>query len=311
MRADALSELLSALRLSSGVISRARFTEPWAVRTAPTRGALFHVVLDGHATLTRDVDGAPISLAAGALAILPGGCAHTMSGRAPAPVVPIGAARATPGPAGVALVDHGGGGAPTRVLCGVFHLQHAAAAGLLSLLPPVLRVAHPSPVLRATLALVEAELDHRHPGAEAVLTRLCDLVFVHALRAHLEALPARAEGLLGALGDAQIAEALTLLHRDPARAWTIATLARAVGLSRSSFAERFTRLVGDPPMHYLLRWRVHRALDALTDSRLSTAEIADAVGYASEDAFVRAFRRVMGETPAAWRRGWAAAGLAS
>lgn len=309
MHQDALSALLSALRLSSTVISRARFTEPWAVHTGPVRGALFHVIQSGEATLIRDDDPIPIALAAGEVIILPGGAAHTVAGRLPTPAIPVTAAHTRPGPAGVALVDHGGGGAETRVLCGLFRLHHEAAQGLLSMLPPVLRVERPSPLLQATLALVDAELDAHRPGAEAVLTRLCDLVFIHALRAHVAALPAHAAGLLGALGDAQIAESMTLMHHRCAHDWTIATLAEAVGLSRSSYAERFTRLVGQPPMQYLRRWRVHQALDRLTDPRASTAEVAEAVGYSSEDAFVRAFRRVMGETPAAWRRGWSLAGL--
>lgn len=309
MQQDALSALLSALRLSSTVISRARFTEPWAVHTGPVRGALFHVIQSGAATLTRDDEPTPMPIAAGEVIILPRGSAHTVAGRVPTEAIPITTARTLPGPAGVALVDHGGGGAETRVLCGLFRLHHDAAQGLLSMLPPVLRVERPSPLLQATLALVDAELDAHRPGAEAVLTRLCDLVFIHALRAHVAALPAHAAGLLGALGDAQIAESMTLMHHRCAHDWTIATLAEAVGLSRSSYAERFTRLVGQPPMQYLRRWRVHQSLDRLTDPRASTAEVAEAVGYSSEDAFVRAFRRVMGETPAAWRRGWSLAGL--
>lgn len=311
VQADALSELLSALRLSSSVISRARFTAPWAVHTDPVPGALFHVVLKGPAVLTRDSDREPIALQEGEVVILPGGCAHVMAGAERGRVVPIASARTVPGPAGVGLVDHGGGGESTRILCGLFRLQHKAAEGLLSMLPPVLRVEQPSPTLKATLALVEAELDAHRPGAEAVLTRLCDLVFIHALRAHVAALPAHAEGLLGALGDAQIAESMTLMHRHPARGWTVGDLADAVGLSRSSYAERFSALVGTPPMQYLLRWRVHVALGLLADPRKSTIEVAEAVGYSSEDAFVRAFRRVMGQTPAAWRKGWSAAGLSA
>ncbi|MCA9538625.1 MAG: helix-turn-helix transcriptional regulator, partial [Myxococcales bacterium] len=177
------------------------------------------------------------------------------------------------------------------------------------LLPPVLRVTRPSPTLKATLTLVEAELDGYRPGVSAMLTRLTDLVFIHVLRAHVASLPAHAEGLLGALGDAQVADAMTLIHRRPDEAWTVGALAEAVGLSRSAFAERFNRLVGTPPLQYLTRWRVHVALDRLADPRQSTAQVAEAVGYGSEDAFVRVFRRVMGQTPAAWRRGWQAAGI--
>lgn len=309
MNPDALSALLDTLRLSSTVISRARFTAPWAVHSDPVPGALFHVVLSGEAVLTRDADRQPVRLPTGALVILPGGDAHVMAGRDRGPVVPIQAARRVEGPAGVGLVDHGGGGDEARIICGIFHLEHRAAAGLLSMLPPVLLIEHPSPTLKATLALVEAELDGHRPGVDAVLTRLCDLVFIHALRAYVAALPAHAEGLLGALGDAQVAEAMTLMHRRPAAAWSVAELARAVGLSRSSFAERFRKRVGNSPMQYLTQWRVHVALGRLADGRASTAEVAEAVGYASEDAFVRAFRRVMGQTPAAWRRGFAEAGL--
>lgn len=300
---DPLSELLGALRLESSVISVGHFSAPWAVHTGAVPAAIFHAVLDGQCCLHRDGDPAPILLQEGEVAVLAGGDAHVMrcvtDWPTPTPIVDL---ASVPGPGGAAVVTHGGGGARARVLCGTFNMQHAAADGLLSMLPAVLHMNTAAPTLRATLTLLAAETEAWRPGAGAAITRLIDLLFIHLLRTYVADLPRHVTGLLGALSDAQVAQAMSLIHRQPARGWTVAELARQVGLSRSSFAARFAAWVGVPPMTYLTRWRAHVAARLLLDDGLSVAEVAEQVGYSAEDAFVRAFRRVMDVTPARWRR---------
>ena len=140
------------------------------------------------------------------------------------------------------------------------------------------------------------------PGGETVITRLADVLVIQALRAWLQEAPAAQQGWLGALQDPQLGRALTLIHREPGRDWTVASLAQAVAMSRSAFAARFTERVGEPAMHYLLRWRMHAALGWLREEGASLGEAASRAGYQSEAAFSRAFKRVTGQSPGAARR---------
>jgi AraC-like DNA-binding protein len=299
---DPLSELLGALRLESSVISVGHFDGDWAVRSERVDRALFHAVLDGTCCLHRD-GGTPLRLSAGQVAVLSAGDAHVM--RALDAVRPPRSVRALPGmagPGGARVVRWSDNPPQTRILCGTFSMQHPAADGLLSMLPPVLHMRTDTPSLQATLTLLAAETEAWRPGAGAAITRLIDLLFIHLLRHHVAELPAHVSGLLGALSDAQVAQAMSLMHRAPAHPWTVAALAQQVGLSRSAFAARFAEWVGVPPMAYLTQWRAHVAVRLLRDEKLSVAAVAEQVGYSAEDAFVRAFRRVMQQTPARWRR---------
>src|SRR5262245_21190637 len=156
--------------------------------------------------------------------------------------------------------------------------------------------------MQGTLRLMAAEARELRPGGEAVITRLADVLVVQAIRVWLETDPAARTGWLGALQDKQVGRALTLIHRDPARAWTVASLARELAMSRSAFAARFTELVGEPVMHYVARWRMQVAFGSLRDENATVAEIAGRLGYGSEAAFARAFKRVTGVAPGSVRR---------
>jgi AraC-like DNA-binding protein len=140
-----------------------------------------------------------------------------------------------------------------------------------------------------------------------VITRLADILVIQAIRAWIETAPAARTGWLGALHDAQIGRALALIHRDPARDWTVASLARELSMSRSAFAARFTEVAGEPAMQYVTRWRMHVALDTLQRDGATVAQLADRLGYRSEAAFARAFKRVIGKPPGAVRQAAAAA----
>ena len=156
--------------------------------------------------------------------------------------------------------------------------------------------------MQSMLRLMAAEAGELRPGGEAVITRLGDILVIQAIRAWMEGDPGARTGWLGALQDPQIGRAISLIHRDPARDWTVASLADEVAMSRSAFAARFTELVGEPAMRYVARWRMNVALSALKEEGATVAELADRLGYRSEAAFSRAFKRVIGSSPGAARR---------
>jgi AraC-like DNA-binding protein len=155
----------------------------------------------------------------------------------------------------------------------------------------------------STLRLMAAESRELRPGGEAVITRLADILVIQAIRSWIQRDPAAQTGWLGALQDRQIGRAIALMHRDPARPWTLALLAGEVAMSRSAFAARFSELVGEPAMHYLARWRMHVAATWLREDSAALGELATRLGYQSEAAFSRAFKRFIGVSPGAMRRG--------
>ena len=199
------------------------------------------------------------------------------------------------------ILRYGGGGARTTLLCGAVRFDHPAARHLVEVLPSVIHIESaisPYPDrMHATLALLAAEAKELSPGGEAVITRLADILVIQAIRTWIETDPAAQSGWLGALSDPQIGHALSLIHRDPAREWTVAGLAGELAMSRSAFAARFTDLVGEPAMHYVTRWRMNVAIDALQDDGATIAELAGKLGYRSDAAFARAFKRVTGRSP--------------
>jgi len=302
---DALTQILRSLRLRSGLISRGRFSSPWSVHTGQAPFAIFHAVLDGQCTLQRDDATPAVTLSTGELVVVTDGAGHTVSDGSSAPPAEI---RDLPREdvGGLAVVSHGGGGTLSRVLCGRFELDHAAAQVLTELLPPliVVRRQHARIVewLETTLDLIAFELDQRRPGSDAIVARLTDILFVQVVRTHALSLRPGEGGWLGAVNDPQIAQALVAIHAHPEQRWTAAGLARQVGMSRSGFYSRFTELVGQPPSQYLTAWRMRRATELMRQGSLSTIELAEQVGYASEEAFSRAFRRTLGLSPSAWRR---------
>jgi AraC-like DNA-binding protein len=184
--------------------------------------------------------------------------------------------------------------------------EHPAAHHLVKLLPRMIHVeASMSPQMDwmwSTLRLMGAEAKELRPGGETVITRLADILVIQAIRSWIEQDPAAQTGWLGALRDKQIGRAITLIHRDPARPWTLGLLASEVAMSRSAFAARFTELVGEPVMHYLARWRMHVAVIWLKEEDAGIGDLAGRLGYQSEAAFSRAFKRYIGVSPGSARR---------
>jgi AraC-like DNA-binding protein len=202
-------------------------------------------------------------------------------------------------------IRHGGGGARTRLVCGYLGYDSAQGNPVIAALPAAMRLnlaeGGGAEWMRATFQYAADELAGR-PGSETVLAKVSELLFVEAVRRYAEALPEGQTGWLAGLRDDYVARALALLHRDVARPWTVDELGRQVGLSRSALAERFTHLIGVAPMRYLANWRMQIAAQELRNRGASLAQIAHAVGYESEEAFSRAFKKAFRSAPATWRR---------
>jgi AraC-like DNA-binding protein len=204
------------------------------------------------------------------------------------------------------VADGGGGPETTRVVCGFLGCDTRPFNPMLAALPRMVVVRPPAEAaqdrLRSLVDFTLAEAQRPRPGSRSVLVRLGELMFIEVVRRCLDELPAAQTGWLAALRDPTVGRALLLLHRKPAEAWTIERLAEAVGISRSRLAECFTQFVGQPPMQYLAQWRVQLAARMLADGTTKVAAAARDVGYDSEAAFSRAFKRLVGTSPAAWRR---------
>ena len=301
---DALSSILRGLRLGSAVVSRTHVTRPWAVRSPGASTAIFHAVLRGRAIACCG-DAPPVALSRGDIVVLTHGDTHVLCDDVATPPVPVAKLKVRRAGA-VPHLEHGGGGEETVLVCGKFELEHAAGGALLSLLPRLLhaagRGALVAPWVETTLRLIEDEIEHSDAGADTMLARLADVLFMQVLRQHVASSPDSARGWLAALRDAHIGQALSLIHAEPREAWSAESLAAKVGLSRTRFFERFTELVGEPPARYVARWRMSAAADLLKQGGLSTAEVAERVGYSSEEAFTRVFKRRLGVSPAAYRR---------
>jgi len=201
----------------------------------------------------------------------------------------------------------GGGGALTTLVGGHFRMEAGHGNPLLKSLPPIIHVrgdrGTPVQWLESTLQFISSEMASGQPGAETVVSRLADILFVQAVRAYVAEQGDRAGGWLRALVDAQIGAALSLIHQHPEQGWTVESLASRVAMSRSAFAARFTELVEEPPLTYLTRWRMTKASHLLRSGTATMSEIAGQVGYDADAAFSKAFKRWIGTAPGAFRRG--------
>ncbi len=311
---DPLGEALHFLRMSGTFYCRSELTAPWALALPAATACLsFHVVTSGRCWL--EVEGADRQrLEAGDLALVPHGEGHRLASEPGTPAPRLDELRHEKVSDRYAILRHGGGGEATNLVCGAVRFDHPAAHHLMMLLPRLIHVgASSSPQtdwMQSTLRLMAAEASELRPGGETVITRLADILVIQAIRSWIQRDPAAQTGWLGALQDRQIGRAISLIHRDPARAWSVASLAAELGMSRSAFAARFTALVGEPAMHYVARWRMHVALTWLKEDSANLGELASRLGYQSEAAFSRAFKRFIGVSPGAVRRTGEAGGAA-
>jgi AraC-like DNA-binding protein len=304
-RPDALSEVLDLLRLRGEVFCRSVFTSPWAV-SFPSGAAQFHVVERGTCLVHAPRARKSVRLVAGDLAVLPHGD-HVLFDRSGQRATPLEKLIVRPGAKVRGMLRFGGGGVETRLICGAFHLDSTGREALLAMLPPVLHVpgqsGRPLEWLDLTLRFLASETSEEiRPGTILTMSRLVDLMFVQAVRVWLAKQPKGAAGWLGAMRDPQIGLAINAIHAEPSRDWTVDSLAQLAAMSRSLFASRFAALVGDPPLKYVTRWRMQVAARRLADEKLRVSEAAALVGYDSEAAFSRAFKRHLGVPPLTFRR---------
>jgi len=303
---DPLGEALHFLRMSGTFYCRSEFSAPWALDLPPFDDAMmFHVVTSGECLL--EVDGAePCVLRPGDLALVPHGEGHRLMSAAGVKAGKLFELPRETVSNRYEILRHGGGGTPTKMICALVRFDHPAAKRLIGLLPKLIRVDRwESPEMewiQSTLRFIAAEAQQPNAGGETVITRLADILVIQAVRAWIVHAPAAQTGWLGALRDRQIGRAIALIHRDPAGNWTVASLADRVGMSRSAFSARFTQLVGEPAMHYAVRWKMQTALTQLQETETSLTELAMQLGYESDAAFSRAFKRIVGVSPGAARQ---------
>jgi AraC-like DNA-binding protein len=316
---DALSDVLRVAHLTGGVFLHADFTAPWcmAARVAPEHCApalgpashmiLYHYVVEGELHIrVGGEDGEDILLRAGDVVLLPRNDLHLVGSDLNLPSVAGSDIIQPPEDGGLFTIHHGGGGKRTRMICGYLGCDSAEDNPVISTLPSLLKLdaeqGGAAEWIRSTFQYAADEVAAGRPGSETVLAKLSELLFVEAVRRYAEGLPQGQTGWLAGLRDPHVARALALLHRDIARPWSVDDLSREVGLSRSALADRFIGLIGMPPMHYVASWRMQVATQKLRSTNASLAQIADLVGYGSEAAFSRAFKKAFGAAPATWRR---------
>lgn len=338
---DVLSDTLRVVRLSGAVFLNAQMTTPWAFVTSSSGDmarylrlpsdcvALFHIIVQGQGWVS--VPGhSPARLRAGDAILLPHNPPHEISsGQGLTPVPMVSVLPPLP-PEGFVVIGDGQLGETSQILCGFLHCDQrfhpllgalpellvvhpgdseqapagsgaaGVAVGVGATAPVVLHV-QPEEWLATTLRHTVEESLAGRPGSSDMLARLSELLFVEIVRRYMRQLPEAQPGWLAGVRDPIVGQTLGLLHARPEHAWTVEELAQAVAVSRSSLAERFTALIGETPMRYLATWRMHLAKSLLKETALSLGEVAMRVGYDSDVAFNRAFKRMVGQPPAAWR----------
>lgn len=302
---DPLGEVLQLLRLTGVLYCNAELTDPWGIEIPQLTGVMnVEVVTSGHCWI--ELEGqAPVFMPEGSLVLIPRGKMHKLRGK--------------PGDKTTKLEDiaverigdrfetmhFGGGGQTTHVTYYGVRFDPYLADRLLRLLPDMLHLrtqVDDGSWLQSTIRFIAQEARQRLPGSETVVTRLADILVIQAIRAWIESVREEEHGWIAALHDRQIGKSMSLMHRRPERDWRVHSLAQETGMSRSAFSARFADLVGEPPMQYLTGLRMQLAHRELRETSDTLARIAERVGYQSEPAFNRAFKRVMGMPPGAVRK---------
>jgi len=324
---DILSEVLRSVRLRGAIYFNVSGGPRW-VAEAPPSHAIAAAVLPGaehvmeYHVVTRGscwgaiVGEAPVRLEAGDIVLFPQGDAHVMSSapgmRAPADVDPFFRMPRDHRPFALHVGEEGNYAAPaagepveSTLVCGFLGCDLRPFNPLIATLPRLLHLRAGdgadwiSKFMRQTLE----ESKGGKPGGEAMLERMSEMMFIDAVRRYVDTMPGESRGWLAGLRDRHVGRALALVHESPAHAWTVDELGKRVGLSRSALHERFQEMIGQPPMQYLANWRMQVGAALLRNTNATVASVAQDVGYESEAAFTKAFKRVVGKTPSEWRRG--------
>ncbi len=309
-----LRSALESLRLDGSIFFRAEYREPWSYESPPgleqvlrpgsERLIYFHVVAAGRCWI-RVGDGERHWADAGDVIVLPYGSQHLVGGVDDAETVPITSLLDPPPWSSMPVLRYGGGGSRTDLVCGYLHSDDPLFSPALAALPPVFVVRPPpGPAAEFVRASVQWALETTGGGRPegSTSTRLSELLVIEVLRLHLGDAPVADHGWLAALRDPVLGPSLAELHAAPEHPWTVAGLASRVAVSRSLLDQRFRRVLRRPPMRYLAEWRMHLAADLLATTDLTVSQVARRVGYESEEAFSRAFKRSAGVPPSTWRR---------
>nr|WP_283814083.1 AraC family transcriptional regulator [Bradyrhizobium japonicum] len=314
--ADLLSDVLGSMHLAGTVLFRAEFREPWAVTTPEAcqlarllplrteRVIPFHIIASGECWMELNEHPA-VRLSEGDVVVLPYGDSHRLRGREPVLPMQVGSLLPNPPWTDVVVIEHGGAGPNTRIICGFLQCDELLFHPVLCHLPRLLHVSPACPAdewLASTVRHTAAQASSLRPGSRSLLPRLTELMFVEILRKYMQELPANEIGWFAAINDQVAGAGLRHMHAMPFHHWTVDSLARRVGVSRSVLAGRFKHFLDQPPMQYLGHWRLRLAAHALTSTATPIKSIACQTGYESEASFSRAFRRHFGVPPGDWRR---------
>lgn len=304
---DSIDAVLKTLKVKSTCYGRFDFTNPWGleIEEQPTH-ASFVVVLRGSCWLEKKALSNPVALSGGDLVLFPRDTGHVIRGQLGNSAITLESILKNKDPE-TQVFHHGGGGAMSMLICGCFEFEMFETNPLLTALPDMIHVkgeeGRAVPWLETTLQFLAGEIGSTLPGSETVVTHLTQILFIQAVRAHISSSETcHQKGLARALTDPQIGQALALMHQMPQESWTVESLAFQAGMSRAGFAARFRELVGEPPMQYLTRWRMHKAASQLHAGEKNISEIATQVGYEAVAAFSKAFKRTTGFSPGEFRQ---------
>ncbi|WP_193181256.1 AraC family transcriptional regulator [Nisaea sediminum] len=308
MSVDALSQILDAVRMRGSVYFHTSFAPPWSVRVpAFERVARFHMAMRGDCWLrVEGIDG-PIRLKTGDLVVVPHGAAHVLADEPDRPPVEVDEVVRRSGYRGEGALAFGDpdDAEACKLFCGHFEFDESAVHPILGALPNVIHIPNTETMnahwLESVMRFVFAEISGAKGGSDAIIHRLTEIVFIQVIRSFVDAAGDGA-GCFAAILDPKLGKALASVHQSPEKNWTVESLARMAGMSRTVFAERFSELVGLTPVGYLTHWRMQQARRHLTETDRLLIDIAESAGYASEAAFNRAFKRHFGETPGRVRR---------
>lgn len=301
---DVLTDVLNTLELKGWLSSRRELASPWRYDFAPSRDSIFHVLNFGGAYLQVDGEDAPIRVEDGDVLLFPTGHPHSLYDDPASPLTRLVKLDYHP-QRGHQVVNRDGEGQKPLLLCGAFHFEYPHDFPLLHRLPKLIHIPGAQGRLEQgfddLVNFIARESISQQPGADVMLRRLTEMLFIQIIRLWIDQQAEASVGWIRALRDQPVSTALGLIHQSPERQWKVHELAEAAALSRSAFSARFTELVGEPPMTYLTRWRMLRATRLLKNEvRMET--IAEQLGYESEAAFRKAFRREIGIPPAQYRK---------
>ncbi len=298
---DTLGETLYALRLNGLIYANSELTVPWGLDMPPMDDKMmFHIVTQGSAWL-RFRNHPSVLLQPGDLALLPRGEGHLISSGETQPCEPFFDIPVVKLSERFEFMRYGGGGEQTCITCGVLSFDHVAGEKLISQLPPIIHMKSDDGQLAGQLQplmqLMAAEASSMAAGGETVVAHLADIIVIRAIRHWIATAPEAAQGWLAALKDPKIGKALAAIHSHPESDWTVERLAQQAGMSRSGFSARFSEIIGSSVKQYLTEWRMSLARSRLKTGSITLGQLAEDLGYQSEAAFSRAYKRVMGESP--------------